>query len=58
MSSGDTKILYFNQYQKSDETPFIIYTDLESLLEKIDGCQSNPEISSTAKVREHIPSGF
>ena len=28
MPSGDTKILEFNQYQKSDEAPFIIYANL------------------------------
>ena len=25
----DTKMLEFNQYQKSDEAPFIIYADLQ-----------------------------
>ena len=25
----DTKMLEFNQYQKSDEVPFIIYADLQ-----------------------------
>ena len=29
MLSEDTKTLEFNQYQKHDEAPFIIYTDLE-----------------------------
>ena len=58
MPSADTKILEFKQYQKSDKTPFIIYGDLESLIEKIDGFKNNPEKSSTAKVGEHIPSGF
>ena len=29
MSSEDTKILEFDQYQKSDKAPFIIYIDLE-----------------------------
>ena len=29
MSSEDTKKLEFNQYQKSDQAPFIIYTDHE-----------------------------
>ena len=29
MSSEDTKILGFIQYQKSDIAPFIIYADLE-----------------------------
>ena len=31
MSSEDTKILEFNQYQKSDKAPFIIYADLECI---------------------------
>ena len=37
MSSEDTKILEFNQYHKSNKTPFIIYAGLESLIKKI-GC--------------------
>ena len=39
----NTKILEFNQYQKSDKTPFINYADVQSLMEKIDGCRNNPE---------------
>ena len=58
MSSEVTKILEFNQYQKPDKTPFIIYADLECLIKKIDGCKNNPENLSTTKVGEHIPSGF
>ena len=58
MPSEDTKILEFNQYQKSDKAPFIIYVDLECIIEKIDGCKNNPENSSKIKVSEHIPSGF
>ena len=50
MPSEDTEILEFNQYQKSDKAPFIIYVDLECLIEKIDGCKNNPENSSTTKV--------
>ena len=33
MSFEDTKILGFNQYEKSDKAPFIIYADLECLME-------------------------
>ena len=58
MPSEDTKIFEFNQYQISDKGPFIIYTDLESLIKKIDECKSNPENSCTIKVGEHIPSRF
>ena len=58
MPSEDTKLLEFNQYQKSDEVPFIIYADLESLTEKIDWCKNNPENSFTTKVAEHNSSVF
>ena len=58
MPSEDTNTFEFNQYQKSNKTPFTIYTDPKSLIEKIDGCKNNPEKSSTRKVSEHIPSGF
>ena len=58
MLSEDTKILEFNQYQKSYKAPFIIYADLERIIEKIDRCKNNPENSSTANVSKHIPSGF
>ena len=31
------------------KAPFIIYADLECLLDKMPSCQNNPEKSSTAK---------
>ena len=58
MSSEDAKILEFNQYQKSGKAPFIIYADLEYIIEKIKACKSSTENSSTKKVSKHIPSGF
>ena len=58
MPSEDTKILEFDQYQKSHKAPFISYADLECLIEKINGCKNNPENLSTTKVSEHIPPGF
>ena len=36
MSSEDTKILKFNQYQKSNKAQYIIYADLKCIIEKID----------------------
>ena len=47
MPSVDTKILKFNQYYRSDKASFIIYADLECLIDKIDGYKNNPENSST-----------
>ena len=37
---------------------YIIYADIESLIEKMDGCTSNPENSSATKIDEHIPWGY
>ena len=54
MPSQDTKILEFGQYQKSDTAPFVIYADLECVIEKIDGCKSNSENSSTTNTSEHV----
>ena len=36
MHSEDTKILEFNQYQKSDKASFIVYADLVCITEMID----------------------
>ena len=58
MPSEVNKILEFNQDQKSDEAQFIIYADLECLIEKIDGCKNNTENSSLTKLAKHIPFGF
>ena len=57
MPFEDTKLLELNQYQKSDKAPFIVYADLQCIVE-IDGCKNSPEISSITKVSEHIQPGF
>ena len=56
MPSLNNNIIKYNQGDKSLKLPFIIYADLECLL-KIDTCQNNPDLSSTAKINQHIPSG-
>ena len=38
MPSKVTKILKFHQYQRSGKATFLINADVESLIEKIDGC--------------------
>ena len=58
MSSEDTKTLEFNENHKSDKLPFITHSELECSIEKIDGSKNNPEILSTTKVSECIPSDF
>ena len=37
---------------------FIVYADLECLLEKMNSCHNNPEKSSTTKINKHTPSGY
>ena len=58
MPEEDNKILKYNQGEKSMKVPFIIYADLESLLEKMNTCHNNPEKSSTIKINKHAPSGY
>ena len=47
MSNEDNKILKYNHGNKPIKVTFIIYADLESLLEKMSTCHNNPEKSST-----------
>ena len=58
MPSPNNNLIKYNQGEKSLELPFIVYADLECLLKKIDTCQNNPELSSTTKINQHIPSGY
>ena len=58
MPEGYNKTLKYNECEKSMKSPFIIYADLECLLEKMNTCHNNPEKSSTTKVNKHTPSGY
>ena len=58
MPNKDNNIIKYNQGEKSLKLPFIIYADLECLLEKINTCYNNPESSSTTKINKHTPSGY
>ena len=57
MPNEDNKIIKYNQGEKSIKSPFIIYADLECLLEKISTCYNNPE-ESTVEINKHAPSGY
>ena len=57
MPNEDNKIIKHYHGEKSMKVPFIIYADLESLLEKISTCHNNPEKSSITKMNKHTPSG-
>ena len=45
MPDEGNKILKYNPGEQSLKVPFIIYTDLECLLQKINTCQNNPDKS-------------
>ena len=55
--SKKDKILKYNHWEKSMKNPFNVYPDLESLLNKINTYQNNPEKSSTTKKNKRTPSG-
>ena len=55
MPEEENKILKYNQEEKSMNVPFIIYADLECLLEKMNTCHNNPDESSTTKINKHTP---
>ena len=58
MPDEDNKILKYVSGEKSLKVPFIIYADLECLLQKINTCQNNPDKSYTEKKATHRPSGY
>ena len=58
MPNEDNKIIKYNQGEKSIKLPFIIYVDLECLLEKMSTCYNNPKKSSTTEISKHVPSGY
>ena len=58
LSDENNKILKYNPGEYSLKVPFIIYCDLECLIQKINTCQNNPDKSYTERKAEHIPSGY
>ena len=58
MPTKSNNIIKYNQGEKSIKLPFVIYADLECLLEKMSTCQNNPNESSTTEINKHTPSGY
>ena len=58
MPDDDNKILKYVPHKRSLKVPFIICSDLECLLLKIESCQNNPTKSYTEKKAVHNPSGY
>ena len=53
MPTKNNNIIKYNQGEKSMKLPFVIYADLECLLEKMNTCINNPNESSTTKINKH-----
>ena len=58
MPTEDNNTIKYNHGEKSIKLPFVVYADLECLLEKMSTCYNNPEESSTTKINKHTPSGY
>ena len=58
MPTKDNNTIKYNHGEKSKKLPFVLYADLECLLEKMSTCYNNPEESSTTKINKHKPSGY
>ena len=58
MQKEDNKVLRYNHGEKSMKVPFIIYSNLQSWLEKINVCHNDPEKSSTTKINKQTASGY
>ena len=58
MPTKDNNIMKYNHGEKSMKLPFVIYADLEYLLEKMSMCINNHNESSTTKINKHTRSGY
>ena len=58
MPTENNNTIKYNHGEKSMKLPFVIYADLECLLEKMGTCINNPNESSTTEMHKHTPSGY
>ena len=58
MPTKNNNIIKYNHGEKSMKLPFVIYADLECLLEKMSTFINNPNESSTTKIDKHTPLGY
>ena len=58
MPTKNNNIIKCNHGEKSMKLPFVIYADLECLLEKMITCINSPNESCTTKINKHVPSGY
>ena len=58
MPTKNNNTIKYNHGEKSMKLPFVIYADLECLLEKMSTFINNPNESSTTEINKHTPSGY
>ena len=58
MPTKNNNTIKYNHGEKSVKLPFVIYADLECLLEKMSTCINNPNESTTTEINKHAPSGY
>ena len=58
MPTKNNNIIKYNHGENSMKIPFVIYANLECLLEKVSTCINNPYESSTTDIKKHTPSGY
>ena len=58
MPIKENNTIKYNHGEKSMKLLFVIYADLECLLEKMSTCINNPNKLSTTKINKHTPSGY
>ncbi|GFW42907.1 uncharacterized protein TNCV_734401 [Trichonephila clavipes] len=58
MPTQEEKWLEFSNHKFKLPVPYVIYADLECILEKISSCEQDPKISSTEFIAKHVPCGF
>ena len=58
MPTKDNIVIKYNHGKKSIKLMFVVYADLECLLEKMSTCYNNPKQSSTTKINKHTPPGY
>ena len=58
MPTKNNNIIKYNHGEKSMKLPFVIYADVECLLEKMSTCINNRNESCTTKINKHTPSVY
>ena len=58
MPTKNNNTVQYNHGEKSMKLPFVIYADLECLLEKMSTCINNPNDLSATEINKRPPSGY